>query len=275
MDKKKLTYDNHKIRLQNELTCFYEDKTLCDVQIQIDEQHIDAHKNILASGSGYFRDVLVASPEIPVLVLKGYDYEDVRDIIEFIYKGEVSLTEDRLDSFNRVAMDLKIFGFIDGPATDQKEGPIKIEKGEEPQKNTPKLGLVSAGDGRTLCLMCKKSYKNMADAKYHYKSVHLTDRSKKNIQCKLCDKKYSIQHSLIDHMRLKHGITEKQMQNSIIPEAKAAKVKNKKRAIKDEPTEDGVTEKQIQNSVIPEDPVEKPPKNKKKKRAVKDEPIED
>ena len=79
-----------------------------------DCQRIEAHRAILSIGSPFFEKVLRASSQTqPCLYLKGVDHEDLVSAIQFMYGGEVEMTQDRLHKFIRVSQELQIKGFTE------------------------------------------------------------------------------------------------------------------------------------------------------------------
>ncbi len=83
-----------------------------DVALALDDgQIIRAHKLILSAFSPYFRQVLthISSPnQFPVLIVKDMVYEDLRSLVEFIYKGSTTVSNERLPQVLRCAKNLKV-----------------------------------------------------------------------------------------------------------------------------------------------------------------------
>ena len=71
-----------------------------------------AHKIILASCSDFFSSILakedMAVHSNPVIYLGGIPTDDLKNIIDFIYNGEVNVTQRELDKFLKAADTLKI-----------------------------------------------------------------------------------------------------------------------------------------------------------------------
>jgi len=80
---------------------------------------IKAHRVILATFSPYFKSIFEShtfseSPwTYPVVVLKEYGILDIKAIVEFIYRGEVSVPRDRLPSVLATARALEVSGLAD------------------------------------------------------------------------------------------------------------------------------------------------------------------
>ena len=78
-----------------------------------DGRRLVAHRVVLASSSPFFRDILqsIEHPH-PVIYLRGVMSEDMLSVLDFIYSGEVSLAEGRLEPFLALGEDLKVDGLI-------------------------------------------------------------------------------------------------------------------------------------------------------------------
>ena len=76
-----------------------------------DNKQIQAHKIILSVGSEYFRNILSdKSHPHPMLCLDNVASEDLAWIIHYLYVGEVSVPQSRLNKFLKVANKLKCHG---------------------------------------------------------------------------------------------------------------------------------------------------------------------
>ena len=75
-----------------------------------DKKQSKAHRNILSACSPIFRHILQVSPKNnhPVIYLRGIQHSDIESILQFIYLGETSIDQDRIDDFLLTAKDLKI-----------------------------------------------------------------------------------------------------------------------------------------------------------------------
>ena len=88
-----------------------EEKDFFDVTIACDDSQIQAHKVILSACSTFFRNLLRRNPhQHPLLYLKGVKYKELLGIINFMYNGEVNVSQEDLKQFLAVAEDLKVKG---------------------------------------------------------------------------------------------------------------------------------------------------------------------
>lgn len=89
-----------------------EDEFLTDVTLCCDgNKRLRAHKIILSVCSTYFRETFMDNPcKHPVVIFKNVKFEDLANIVEFMYRGEVSISQDSLSSFLHVAEMLQVRG---------------------------------------------------------------------------------------------------------------------------------------------------------------------
>ena len=96
---------------------------LHDVTIVTDDhEQVAAHKLVLSACSEYFKNIFKKSKHShPLLCLEGVSSKDVRNMMDYIYNGELQIFQDDLDQFLKVAQRLKIEGLMTDPALDQEE----------------------------------------------------------------------------------------------------------------------------------------------------------
>lgn len=85
-----------------------------DVTLAVEGLLLRAHKLVLSACSPYFQAVFASHPaKHPIIILKDVRYSDLRALLDFMYKGEVAVDQDRLPSFLRLAESLKIRGLAE------------------------------------------------------------------------------------------------------------------------------------------------------------------
>lgn len=105
-----------------------------DVVLIVDEKKIFAHKIILASACKYFevsfnslflmrlkmqltvltlKDIFMLhnDHEIQHVLLQNVDFDDFCLVLEYIYRGVVEIPNDRLQSFNAIALQMQLVNF--------------------------------------------------------------------------------------------------------------------------------------------------------------------
>ena len=83
---------------------------------------------VLSACSPYFQALFVNHEEKhPIVILKDVPYADMKSLLDFMYRGEVSVDQERLTAFLRVAESLRIKGLTevndDKPNRDQSGTP--------------------------------------------------------------------------------------------------------------------------------------------------------
>ena len=93
---------------------------------------------VLSACSPYFQALFVNHPEKhPIVILKDVPYADMKSLLDFMYRGEVSVDQERLSAFLRVAESLRIKGLTevndDKPSSrDQSETPPSTQNRVHP-----------------------------------------------------------------------------------------------------------------------------------------------
>lgn len=87
----------------------YESENLCDVTIACEGQSLLAHKLVLSACSPYFQSLFMANPcKHPIVILKDVEFADLRSLVEFMYRGEVTVPREQLASLLKTAETLQI-----------------------------------------------------------------------------------------------------------------------------------------------------------------------
>lgn len=69
---------------------------------------------VLSACSPYFNALFINHPEKhPIVILKDVPYNDMKSLLDFMYRGEVSVDQERLTAFLRVAESLRIKGLTE------------------------------------------------------------------------------------------------------------------------------------------------------------------
>lgn len=92
----------------------YRNERLVDVILSCSDGQLQAHKLVLAASSPYFSNLFnkLQNPfHYPVIIIKDMNFEDLRLIVDFIYKGQLTLSLEKLNSLTKSAENLQINGF--------------------------------------------------------------------------------------------------------------------------------------------------------------------
>ena len=112
------------------------DQHLADVTLVTDDgQHLQAHKIILSAGSHFFDSVFTKSNHSNMLVyLKGISSGHLEQVIDFIYKGEVSIAQEEINIFIETGKELQIKG-LEGELTGIRSTKDEENKHVDDRKN--------------------------------------------------------------------------------------------------------------------------------------------
>lgn len=133
-----------------------DEKSFTDVTLACEGQTCKAHKMVLSACSPYFKSLLEVRCVIestirnqnsyfrriilkikkkmcffsmqenpskhPIIILKDVAYSHLQAILEFMYAGEVNVSQDQLPAFLKTADRLKVKGLAEAPGAIKREG---------------------------------------------------------------------------------------------------------------------------------------------------------
>ena len=83
-----------------------------------DQKQMSAHKVILSACSEYFKNILKQNKHSnPLLCLEGVSFNELTNILDYIYYGKVTIHENYLDRFLTIANRLKLDGLTSSDTT--------------------------------------------------------------------------------------------------------------------------------------------------------------
>ncbi|XP_050511525.1 protein jim lovell-like [Diabrotica virgifera virgifera] len=117
-DPKKMTQSHYSLRWNNHQThilaafeALLQAETLVDVTLVCAETSVRAHKVVLSACSPFFQRIFSENPcKHPVIVLKDFNGWEVQAIVDFMYKGEISVIQEQLQSLIKAAESLQVRG---------------------------------------------------------------------------------------------------------------------------------------------------------------------
>jgi len=88
---------------------------MVDCTLGAEGQSLQAHKVVLSACSPYLEDLLSKHyDKHPILLLKDVRFEELKAMMDYMYRGEVNVAQDKLNTFLRAAESLQIKGLSDG-----------------------------------------------------------------------------------------------------------------------------------------------------------------
>ncbi|XP_063909194.1 uncharacterized protein LOC135126906 isoform X2 [Zophobas morio] len=93
-----LEWETHSKQISKGLCMLMERQCLVDIAVCCGSNTLHAHKCVLAASSSYFKEHL-ENKAIEQVVINGLDFAVMKSLIEFMYCGECSFSEDHLKHF--------------------------------------------------------------------------------------------------------------------------------------------------------------------------------
>ena len=114
-EKFSLRWNDFHSNISKSFGLFRTEEYLYDVTlVSADHSKIPAHKLVLSASSEFFKDIFKHSQHShPLLCLDGISSEELQNILEYIYNGEVEIQQKNLDRFMAFAHKLKLGGLIE------------------------------------------------------------------------------------------------------------------------------------------------------------------
>ena len=113
---------------------FRNNNDFSDVTLACGDGHqIRAHRIVLVSGSLMFKTLFEKNlMEKPVIFMRGVKSNQLTSIVDFLYKGEINIEQDKLDEFLALAEDLQLKGLTQ-TQTGEKVVPQEINRTAAPK----------------------------------------------------------------------------------------------------------------------------------------------
>ncbi|XP_011141495.1 longitudinals lacking protein, isoforms H/M/V isoform X3 [Harpegnathos saltator] len=109
-----LRWNNHQPNFISVFSNLLNNETLVDVTLAAEGRHLQAHKVVLSACSTYFQSLFTVNPcQHPIVILKDIKFSDLKIMVDFMYYGEVNISQDQLPSIIKTAESLKIKGLAE------------------------------------------------------------------------------------------------------------------------------------------------------------------
>ena len=209
-----MTWDVFSENSCNTIRNLYTDTSFTDVTLLTeDDQQISAHKVVLASGSCFFRRILMKNfHKNPLIYLKGIKFSDLKSIVRFIYLGETEINRNEVESFIRTGKDLQINGLLESIKTSDKNSNKKksvhfklVDEDETFFTNAETDMSIESDFERSMegpeSLVGLNHQTNPGSEREAGKLESFLEK----YHCDACNQSYSRQDNLLRHKRLAHG----------------------------------------------------------------------
>ena len=195
-----------------------------DVTLVSDDQHIfKAHKFVLSSCSTFFETVFDNNPSNTSVYLRGVNQEELNSILQFIYLGETTLFQEKMNLFMNVAKDLKIKEIGENAVDDNDDEAVKYKNETVvnehvfiKQESTPDLSHIIREDSskyykislndenKYACEKCDYKTTIKRDLVRHFQGIHEGIK----FPCTYCNNEFNMLNNLRRHIKSKHTNTK-------------------------------------------------------------------
>ncbi|XP_053643814.1 protein bric-a-brac 1 isoform X5 [Cherax quadricarinatus] len=138
-----LKWNNHQNNFVEVFSYLRTQDAFVDVTLACDGKSFSAHRVVLSACSPYFQTLFQTNPcKHPIVFLKDVKGQELEALIEFIYKGEVSVSQSELASLISTAENLKIKGLAEPDRPTEKNvkriaSPPRPQPPPLPPQSTP------------------------------------------------------------------------------------------------------------------------------------------
>ncbi|XP_018575441.1 zinc finger and BTB domain-containing protein 14-like [Anoplophora glabripennis] len=104
-------WNSYQSNLQNAFPKLLTSEHFVDVTLACENEMLKCHKVVLSACSTYFEKLLLDNPcQHPIIFMKDMKFSEMQSLVDFMYKGEVNVTQDDLPSLLKSAEALQIRG---------------------------------------------------------------------------------------------------------------------------------------------------------------------
>lgn len=109
-----LNWNEHMDYVRRNLSSLLEQNELVDVTLYCEGEKLFAHKMLLSVCSSFFLEVFKENPcSHPVVILNGVNRKQMKNLLKFMYDGEVVLDPEDFESFLKTAKLLNVYGLTE------------------------------------------------------------------------------------------------------------------------------------------------------------------
>ena len=229
-EKFNLKWNDYQSNVSKSFSLFRNESYLHDVTlVSEDHKHISGHKLVLSACSEYFRRIFQETKQTqPIICLDGINSTDLKNVLDYVYDGEVNILESEIQSFISIAQRFKLegIGATDNINQSKREAETNIFNDQEASKTVAKVesfkqesvetqvtpsqdfslelnkkmeeNIVTNEDGSLSCYLCGKTSggpQKRGHMKQHME-IHMQGLT---YSCPKCDKTFRSRNSLYVH----------------------------------------------------------------------------
>ncbi|XP_078043278.1 uncharacterized protein LOC144473355 isoform X2 [Augochlora pura] len=145
-----LRWNNHQSTLIQNFDTLLESGTLVDCTLAAEGKYLKAHKVVLSACSPYFEGLLSEHyDKHPVFILKDVKFKELKAMMDYMYRGEVNISQDQLAALLKAAESLQIKGLSESKTGGSSKTDTRQQK-VVPQAMAASLDIPHASSGLTI-----------------------------------------------------------------------------------------------------------------------------
>ena len=114
-DQYSLKWNNYQENLLSVFDQLLHQESLVDVTLATEGKSLKCHKVVLSACSSYFKSILSGTDQTqhPIVILRDISWSELNIIVQYMYKGEMNISQEELPSILKIAESLKLYGLVD------------------------------------------------------------------------------------------------------------------------------------------------------------------
>ncbi|XP_065290840.1 longitudinals lacking protein, isoforms H/M/V-like isoform X5 [Dermacentor albipictus] len=134
-----LKWNNHQSNMLAVFEQLLSNEALVDVTLACEGLSLKAHKMVLSACSPFFQALFVENPcKHPIVIMKDMRYMDLKAIVEFMYRGEVNVSQDQLSALLKTAETLKVKGLAEVTGENKHGALVSVDGADPKPVGTPR-----------------------------------------------------------------------------------------------------------------------------------------
>ncbi|XP_077516189.1 uncharacterized protein LOC144126116 isoform X4 [Amblyomma americanum] len=134
-----LKWNNHQPNMLAVFEQLLSNEALVDVTLACEGLSLKAHRMVLSACSPFFQALFVENPcKHPIVILKDMRYMDLKAIVEFMYRGEVNVSQDQLTALLKTAETLKVKGLAEVTNENKHGALVSVDGADAKPVGTPR-----------------------------------------------------------------------------------------------------------------------------------------
>ncbi|XP_062544948.1 longitudinals lacking protein, isoforms A/B/D/L isoform X13 [Armigeres subalbatus] len=156
-----LRWNNHQSTLISVFDTLLENGTLVDCTLAAEGKFLKAHKVVLSACSPYFAALLSQQyDKHPIFILKDVKFQELRAMMDYMYRGEVNISQDQLAALLKAAESLQIKGLSDNRSSSAAPSQQKQAQNEAAATKSLVAPVVPANKASGLTIENKRPLKS-------------------------------------------------------------------------------------------------------------------